>query len=204
MKSRNTSFLPSFLICFFLLSMMSNWATASCTTCTGVDGVPYCTGGNVAELCRTVGDGCVFSGSRNCGGHGCFLATTPVMTNAGLVPIAALHAGDIVLGRDDSGRLIEDKVKRTYKSVSYQGYYLINGNLGVTGEHPFSVRGEWVLAKDLRIGDMLSTPGGSFTLIKSIKRINRGVRVYNIDTLRSNTFFAGGMLVHNKNGDIQG
>lgn len=177
---------------------------ASCTTCTARDGHVYCTGGCQAELCQTTGNSCLFSGSRDCCGGGCFLATTRILTARGLIPIFALREGDTVLTQDEAGMLVEARVTRTYKSVSFDGYYRINGDLGVTGEHPFKVGGRWVPAKDLRIGDVLTASDGSSVRIKSLIKINKAVRVYNIDTSGPNTFCAGGLLVHNKDGQVQG
>ena len=53
-------------------------------------------------------------------------------------------------------------------------------------------------AGELRIGEMLSTMGGSVTVV-NVQTVARGVRVYNIEVDGTHTFFANGMLVHNMN-----
>ena len=183
---------------------ISDAQAGGCTTCTSVNNVSYCTSGNVAELCQTTSGGCTFSGGRNCGGSGCFLPTTSIITSAGIAPISSLAIGDRVLAEDDSGSKRWATVLRTIKTVRYDGYYLINGSLGVTGYHPFRVVGKWVLAQDLQKGDALTLRDGSAMSVSSAVHVDRGVRVYNIDTGSPDTFFANGILVHNKDGDIQG
>ena len=39
---------------------------------------------------------------------------------------------------------------------------------------------------------------GDVAVVASIERVNAGVRVYNINVLAPDSFFAGGYLVHNK------
>ena len=70
--------------------------------------------------------------------------------------------------------------------------------LKVTGEHPFYLNGEWVVAKDLNVGDELLTIDGKIARIIGIKDVNENVDVYNIEAEEYNDFIVGqGIIVHN-------
>ena len=125
-----------------------------------------------------------------------------VRTADGDLPIDRIGPGDLILGRDVHGNEHHVPVLRTYRALRV-GYYVINDDVHVTGDHPFYVNGRWVNAADLQIGDQLLTYADQVVLVESIEWINQGVRVYNVDVLSPDTFFAGGFLVHNK-GPIPG
>lgn len=55
--------------------------------------------------------------------------------------------------------------------------------------------------EELRPGDELTTECGDHLVISSVDGVSRGVRVYNIAVGGTNTFFANGILVHNKGPD---
>src|SRR4030042_5435966 len=61
--------------------------------------------------------------------------------------------------------------------------------------------GNWVLIKDLKVGDLLKTENG-WTEIESIEYIQEPITVYNLSVSRPNTFFANGILAHNKSCSI--
>jgi hypothetical protein len=132
------------------------------------------------------------------GGGSCFLAGALVEVKDGQVPIQMIREGDVVLNvEDDGGALQMAVVTRTYKAIE-PGYFVINGALRVTGSHPFKVGDKWVKAKDLRVDDEVVGRDGQSIKIGSIAKVERYVRVYNIEVAGSHTFFVDGMLVHNK------
>ena len=173
-------------------------AWAGCTTCVFTPLGAWCTGGNIATLCRANDEGCTFSGSWECDDDGgCFLAGTSVLTNKGLLPIEALGVGDQVLSLAENGSAKWTLVERTYKALRL-GYYVINENLRVTGDHPFYIDQRWTTAAELSVGDFLVNSSGDEVKIASLEWVESGVRVFNIDVLAPDTFYAGGYLVHNK------
>lgn len=174
-------------------------ASAGCTTCVFYPTYAWCTGGSVAELCTGGTDGCTFAGSFDCGG-GCFLPGTLVMTAGGLRPIESLSIGDHVLTMSADGEQTWTMVQHTYKALR-TGFYRINDELSVTGDHPFLVDGEWKKVKDLSVGDSLTDASGEVISIISLEHVDAGVRVFNIDVMAPDAFFAGGFLVHNKEFD---
>ncbi|MDD5193981.1 MAG: polymorphic toxin-type HINT domain-containing protein [Candidatus Nanoarchaeia archaeon] len=80
---------------------------------------------------------------------------------------------------------------------------LISGQeLNVTGEHPFYSYEDsnWVKVQDLKIGDKFLTSDGKTAIIKTIKRIVplNSVKVYNLQVGGFSDYYAGNILVHNK------
>lgn len=175
---------------------------ATCKSCLGQPNSCSCVSGSIATGCAAYDWGCEFSGSWECGGGGCFLPLTMVRTSEGDRPIDMVGPGDLLLCRDISGNERYVPILRSYRALRV-GYYVINGDAYVTGDHPFYVDGHWVDAADLSVGDQLLTYADNPIRIDSIEWVNRGVRVYNVDVLSPDTFYAGGFLVHN-NGPIPG
>jgi len=126
-----------------------------------------------------------------------------IATPGGRRAIETLAEGDLVIARDQFGRLREQSVTRTYRALA-NSYLRINGSLEVTVDHPFMVGSRWANAGGLTVGDRLTLLGGGSRDVLSVEVVNRGVRVYNIEVGTDHTFFANGILVHNKGHDWQG
>ena len=94
-------------------------------------------------------------------------------------------------------------------------YYVINGNIKVTGEHPFFVKipdgyylpteGQsseefwcWEYVRNLEIGQVMYDKDMNEVPIDSIEEIEEEIEIVNIDVDSNNTYFAEGILVHNK------
>jgi hypothetical protein len=79
--------------------------------------------------------------------------------------------------------------------------YLISAQeytLKVTEEHPFFLNGEWVVAKDLKVGDFLITDDGKKAKITNIEEVADNIEVYNLEAEPFNDFVvAGDVIVHN-------
>jgi intein/homing endonuclease len=120
-----------------------------------------------------------------------------VNTADGFMAIEELEVGDFVLGMDDRNQLVPCEVTETYKSVGCN-YYVINDEIQVTGTHPFFINGEWVEASNLKVGDQLINNTLEPIVIESVDIVNKAVRAYNIEVSNTHTFFAQGVLVHNK------
>ncbi len=136
-------------------------------------------------------------------GSGCFLGGTRIATPGGDVPIESLEVGDEVLSKSSNGEPLYARVTKTYRTIEV-GYFVINGGISVTATHPIRVGERWVVVEDLRIGDEIVGPDGATIVVESMDEIHYGVRVYNIEVDGTHTFFADGLLVHNKGPDPQG
>ena len=94
-------------------------------------------------------------------------------------------------------------------------YYVINGNIKVTGEHPFFVKipdgyylpteGQsseefwcWEYVRNLGVGQIMYDKDMNEVSIDSIEEIEEEIEIVNIDVDTNNTYFAEGILVHNK------
>lgn len=136
--------------------------------------------------------------SGDCALAGCFLAGALVETRDGPTRIEDIRVGDEVLSvSEDGGALEYQRVVDTYRVVQVE-YYLINGAVRVTASHPFRVNSVWVDSDELEVGDELTSMDGESVIVKSIERIEFGVRAYNIAVSGNHTFFVNGLLVHNK------
>ena len=94
-------------------------------------------------------------------------------------------------------------------------YYVINGNIKVTGEHPFFVKipdgyylpteGQsseefwcWEYVRNLGVGQIMYDKDMKEGPIDTIEEIEKEIEIVNIDVDSNNTYFAEGILVHNK------
>jgi|GEM_PF-349761 len=138
---------------------------------------------------------------------GCFLPETPVLLADGTsLPIDKIKRGDRVMAFQKDGKVTEAGVQKVLVQLEDE-YYAITTEyaaLKVTEEHPFYVgEGHFKSASSLCVGEALyGFVGGVLTRqnILSKEKVNETVSVYNLQTDEPNTFFAGGIAVHNKGG----
>lgn len=127
----------------------------------------------------------------------CFLADTPVYTNDGVIPIAAVRVGDMVLADDGSYRQVTEVFSRPYR-----GEILVINAVGqmpirVTPNHPFLVRAyddkrpgykgarrkyhptDWTTARQLKKFDYLLAPRMQADIDVSQIELRPGARSYN-------------------------
>ena len=64
--------------------------------------------------------------------------------------------------------------------------------------HPFWVGGDWRPAGELQAGDVLTTPGGGSAVLERVVRRPGECTVHNLAVAGPETYYAGGVLVHNK------
>lgn len=138
---------------------------------------------------------------------GCFVAGTLVtLADGSLAEIESIQPGDRVLAFDEvSGKLVDAAVSRTFKQ-RYMGPLLSIQGVLATPDHPFRVNGQWLHAGEVRAGDLLTEvvwdERGAHSTAVDVELGAPGFhagRVFNLEVAGPSTFFAGGMLVHNKN-----
>ena len=131
-------------------------------------------------------------------------------------PISELKIGDVVLGRGGKPNTV--KVVRELEKDPEDFVFSINGRgMFVTAGHPFYTRNGWrsidpgQTPKDghdlptpvgrLELGDELLRPDGTYEKVMSIAAEPLdGRKVYNPTVSGDQTYFAYGLLVHNKGG----
>jgi len=137
------------------------------------------------------------------GGGGCFSGDTLItMADGSQRPIATIKRGDRVLSYDTRRkRQMSGRVRYAFKIRVAGDYYLLNGSIKVTGEHPFFADGRWVKVKDLKIGDSLMLVSGEKAVLFSMERVFEALPVYNMSVARYRDYYAAGILVHNKDSE---
>ena len=137
----------------------------------------------------------------------CFVAGTPVHTQDGLKAIETIAVGDLVSCMNvNTERLEWCEVRkpyiRQYDGTLYRLFFE-QEFLETTDEHPFWVLGEeagqWLAAKDLRVGDILLGKNGETITLSKMETENAQVEVYNLDVDNQSTYSVGeiGITVHN-------
>lgn len=163
---------------------------ASCSPCGG-----FCN--TVADCCE-----CTICASNECT---CFTAGTLVLYNDGTRrPIETVHAGDLVLARDEfSGIVAPQRVEKTYAHHNREAFTLHFGTsaLETTSTHPFYTDTGWVKAIDLRPGMDCYRENGSRLTVQQVEHpLAQRQTVYNLQVAGFHTYFVGtdGVWVHNR------
>lgn len=142
-------------------------------------------------------DGALVSGHSGIQGT-CVAAGTLVRTPIGPSPIEDIRLGDEVIGYDvEAKRTLTAKVQGTRYAISNE-VFVLQDALRLTGEHPVWANGKWTPADRLQTGDVLITEDGQPRRLTSIQRDFGATVVVDLDVDYPNTFFADGLLVHNK------
>ncbi len=132
--------------------------------------------------------------------HSCFGGGTLIRTLDGLHPIETLRIGDQVLTQNPkTGALKYQAVVTVFHNPpnATLRIELDNESIVLTGIHRLWKAGQgWVMARELKAGDMLRTLGGTVA-IKSIAE-EKKQPVYNLHVADGESFFVGllGVLAH--------
>jgi len=138
---------------------------------------------------------------------GCFLPESLILQPDGAEkPISAVRPADPVMAYSPEGRIVQTTVRNILR-LTVDEYVILTTErqtIRATAEHPFYVgQGTFKTLDILKAGDAVFAREGqslSEQRIVSIKRIRERVPVFNLQTDHPNTFFAGGIAVHNKGG----
>jgi hypothetical protein len=166
------------------------------------------TGQNANCDCNAVDPGCLVYGTLVEMGDGTFKK------------VEDLELGEVVrsLSIKDLDASIEDNWKEFYTAdleyeeglsvitnisdSTFGEYYVINGNLKLTFEHPvFIKRAEvcmFTQTDGLVIGDYIFKENDEFEIVSSIDIIDEHVQTININIEENDVYFANGILVHNR------
>ena len=109
-----------------------------------------------------------------------------------------LKVGDQVWGYDlDAQKKVLVKVT-AIRAAHADQIIVINDSLRVTAEHPIYADGKWVRAGELDTKHTLISSAGKAVELTKLIRLRQRVRIFDITVQSPHTFFAGGVLVHNK------
>lgn len=135
---------------------------------------------------------------------GCFAAGTKVSMADGLPKnIEDVMIGDKILTKagDSSDQLVETTVLDTHQA-EVDGYYIINRDLRVTGNHLVYASGEFRRVDTLEVGDEMLGSGGEIIKIDSLEWLAGKFMTYNLSVENYQTYFANDYYVHNEKGGI--
>jgi Pretoxin HINT domain len=132
--------------------------------------------------------------------HSCFQAGTPVRTISGPRVIETIRAGDQVLTQDpETGKLSFQPVVAVYHNKPNETLRISLGDeiVGSTLIHRFWKVGKgWVMARDLRPGDLIRSLQG----VVQVSSVEKGhvQPVFNLQVADAQSFLVGklGILVH--------
>ncbi len=86
----------------------------------------------------------------------------------------------------------------------YDNYYLINGTLKATYEHPFFVLRDgsyyFKTTVSLELGDKLFKTDNEFEEIETLEFVNEPLETVNLNVENLDVYFGGGYLMHNVHG----
>ncbi len=125
----------------------------------------------------------------------CVAGGTRIATPSGPVPVEALRVGDLVVSYDETSHTRTTSLVRGIQTAYAERLWAI-GRLRVTGNHPVYADGQWVLARDVRSGAELVTPTGIARA--TVTREIAAATVFDIAVDPPHTYFADGVLLHNK------
>ncbi len=129
----------------------------------------------------------------------CFLGGTLItMADNSLKAIDDIAVGEQVRSYDETtGKITSAKVTKVF-AYKTDYYIVINGDLRVTASHKLYAGGKWVPAGHLAAGDKLFSITGETVPIQSLEQVFVEASTYNLEVNGTHTFFAGGILAHNK------
>ena len=137
------------------------------------------------------------------GRGGCFAPSTSIwMADGSEKTIQAIAVGDQVLGETRWGARVASAVVKLFVHDGSHETLIINNSLVLTPNHPVMIKRfgflrTWVEARHLRVGNILVGVSGNVRL-NTIALSERLATVYNLEVEKTLTYFARGILVHNK------
>ncbi|MEN4762900.1 Hint domain-containing protein, partial [Chryseobacterium sp. C39-AII1] len=132
----------------------------------------------------------------------CFAEGTLVSVENGNKKIEDIKEGDLVWSyNEETGKKELKKVVALSRNTSSSLVKItVNGTeITCTPEHPFYVNGNWIEAKDLTKGMLLTTLDGTNSPVESINFLDEMVKVYNFEVEDNHNYYVSekGILVHN-------
>ena len=133
----------------------------------------------------------------------CFLAGTKItMADGTFKNIEDVQSGEKVKAYDEETNTVTNAevvgVFHHSKDQANSYYLLINDKLKVTTNHPMYVNNIWTNADQIKIGDLLQDMNGQEVPVFSIYKVFDKQPTYNLKVDKYHTYYAEGVLVHNK------
>ena len=143
----------------------------------------------------------------------CFEAGTLILMESDYKKIEDIKIGDYVYSYNEETKKSElKKVLKIFVNITEKIYRITidNETIGVTGEHPFYVKGEWKEAKNLKLNDEIFSYFGNEGKVIKISIEVKNIQVYNFEVEDNHNYYIGqlSLLAHNscketKHGDYR-
>jgi len=134
----------------------------------------------------------------------CFTGNTPVlMGDETTRPIQNINVGDALYvhnGQTDYVSAVHQRTSDHIREIWYQNSDGLMRRLETTDHHLFWCDNDWKAARKLKSGDELVDPEQNVWTIVRNDRFEKQVVVYNIDLENYRSYFANGVLVHERCG----
>ena len=127
----------------------------------------------------------------------CVAQGTFVTTPSGERPVETLEPGDLVQAWDPESRRAVVTPVVAVRSGTRSDLVRI-GQATLTPEHPVHAGGSWIGAGRVRAGAILVGPGGAARDAPEVVAVSGPLPVHDLAVGWPHTYFAGGILVHNK------
>lgn len=130
----------------------------------------------------------------------CIVRGTSIATPTGPRMVEELRVGDAILARLADGSTVPARVTGAVSAFAREHLVLTMDDgtkLRVTSAHPIATPHGFTPAGKLAEGDFVARENDAVT-IASVRRVAGKVNVYDLSVEPGNTFFASGVLVHNK------
>lgn len=143
------------------------------------------------------GDENVYKGSalgEYSGGVACFTGDTLVNTEHGLQPIQSLKIGDKVYSRNIKKGIQLKEISKLFSHITNKIYEIDTGAniIQSSWSHPFYTENKgMIMAKDLRIGDIVKDIDNNSKIIKNITINSNPTKVFEIKVKDNNNYFVG-------------
>ena len=132
-------------------------------------------------------------------GRQCLTSDSFISTKDGIKQIIDIKDGDIVLSRDDNGKIIETKVTHLLNNGIQKVYIVIfkDGKfIKSTSNHRYFTDNGWKYLSELGVGSKVFNIESQYSEIHSINEFSEE-EVYDLSVPETANFFANGLCVHN-------
>ncbi len=153
------------------------------------------TGGGTDEVVPSTGGGVTPPEAVS----SCFLSGTMILVDGNKQKeIQNIKVGEYIVSYNEKTK--SNNISKVLKKFSHDAteHLVFNDSLNATSNHPVLLNGKWVEIGTAHIGDTLKDSKNNDVAIKSIKKVTQPSQVYNLEVEGTHTYYADGILVHNK------
>lgn len=125
-----------------------------------------------------------------------FALPSDTITKKGIVPVEDLRRGEYLLGLDDDGNEMVNRIESLEKVRAAGNYYCINDKLLLFENQSIYANGGVTHVKLLKIGDRLTGFGATLS-VRSIRRVSGQHYFYKFEVGGNHSYFVNGILLHN-------